>query len=148
MSTPCGVHDPISVESFSKRVVEWKTRLQHVDFEHCDYRVAFHKAKAGDVIYCDPPYSHSQSILYGAQDFKLSQLLHEVSSAKDRGVKVALSIDGQKKSGNYICDLPIPDGLFEQEISVDCGRSMLRRFQREGETLEDDQVSDRLLLTY
>ena len=148
MSTPCGVHDPISVESFSKRVVEWKNRLRYVDFAHCDYRSAFEQAKKGDMIYCDPPYSHSQSILYGAQDFKLSELLHEITLAKGKGVKVALSIDGQKKSGNYICDLPIPDGLFKHEISVDCGRSMLRRFQREGETLEDDQVSDRLLLTY
>lgn len=148
MSTPCGVHDPISVESFSKRVVEWKNRLRHVDFEHCDYKVAFNKAEKGDMIYCDPPYSHSQSILYGAQDFKLSELLQEITVAKERGVKVALSIDGQKKSGNYICDLPIPANLFENEIYVDCGRSMLRRFQREGETLEDDKVSDRLLLTY
>lgn len=148
MSTPCGVHNPISVESFSKRVNEWKNRLKYVDFRHCDYKVAFAEANAGDMIYCDPPYSHSQSTLYGAQDFKLSELLVDISSAKERGVKVALSIDGQKKSGNLICNLPIPDGLFENEIYVDCGRSMLRRFQREGETLEDDQVSDRLLLTY
>jgi DNA adenine methylase len=148
MSTPCGVHDPISVESFSKRVMEWKNRLKHVDFQQCDYKAAFNEAKSGDMIYCDPPYSHSQSILYGAQDFKLSELLYEISIAKERGVKVALSIDGQKKSGNYICDLPIPDNLFESEIYIDCGRSMLRRFQREGETLEDDQVSDRLLLSY
>lgn len=35
-----------------------------------------------------------------------------------------------------------------EEIFVNCGRSMLRRFQRVGETLEDDVVSDRLLLTY
>lgn len=148
MSTPCGVHDPISVESFSKRVVEWKNRLKHVEFRHCDYKTAFAEAQEGDMIYCDPPYSHSQSILYGAQDFKLSDLLNEISLAKDRGVKIALSIDGQKKSGNLICDLPIPDGLFNNEIFIDCGRSMLRRFQREGETLEDDQVADRLLLTY
>ena len=148
MSTPCGVHGPISVESFSKRVVEWKNRLKHVEFRRCDYKTAFAEAKEGDMIYCDPPYSHSQSILYGAQDFKLSELLNEISIAKERGVKIALSIDGQKKSGNLICDLPIPYGLFDNEIFIDCGRSMLRRFQREGETLEDDQVADRLLLTY
>jgi len=148
MSTPCGVHEPISVESFSKRIQEWASRLKHVDFQHCDYKMAFAEAKAGDMIYCDPPYVHSQSILYGAQDFKLSELLSEIAAAKERGVKVALSIDGQKKSGNQICDLPIPDKLFENEILINCGRSMLRRFQREGETLEDDVVSDRLLLTY
>lgn len=148
MSTPCGAHDPISAAGFSKRVLEWNNRLKNVDFEHCDYSIAFENAQKGDLIYCDPPYSHSQSILYGAQSFELSTLIHHITNAKERGVKVALSIDGHKKSGNFICDLPIPDGLFKTEILVDCGRSMLRRFQREGETLEDENVSDRLLLTY
>ena len=148
MSTPCGVHDPISVESFSKRVNEWKNRLREVDFEHCDYREAFSKAKYGDLIYCDPPYSHSQTILYGAQDFRLEDLLLEIDKAKSKGVRVALSIDGHKKSGNLLCDLPIENGLFENELYVNCGRSMLRRFQLEGQTLENENVSDRLLLSY
>lgn len=148
MSTPCGVHDPISVEGFAKRVNEWKNRLSKVDFVHCDYREAFKQAKFGDLIYCDPPYSHSQSILYGAQDFRLEDLLSEIEKAKSRGVRVALSIDGHKKSGNLLCDLPIEYGLFENEIYVNCGRSMLRRFQLEGQTLEDENVSDRLLLSY
>ncbi|MCC7303494.1 MAG: Dam family site-specific DNA-(adenine-N6)-methyltransferase [Bacteroidia bacterium] len=148
MSTPCGVHIPIPVESFVKRVAEWGKRLKSVRFEHLDFKDAFALAKDGDLIYCDPPYSHSQSILYGAQDFRLEDLLLEIKKAKSRGVMVALSIDGNKKSGNYICDLPIPSGLFENEIFVNCGRSMLRRFQLEGQTLEKEVVSDRLLLTY
>lgn len=148
MSTPCGVHDPISVESFAKRVTEWKNRLRKVDFVHCDYREAFEQAKSGDLIYCDPPYSHSQTILYGAQDFRLEVLLSEIEKAKSKGVRVALSIDGHKKSGNLLCDLPIEQGLFENELYVNCGRSMLRRFQLEGQTLEAENVSDRLLLTY
>ncbi len=148
MSTPCGVHTPIPVESFAERVKEWKRRLKNVSFEHLDYKEAFSQAKSGDLIYCDPPYSHSQSILYGAQDFRLKDLLSQIDKAKLKGVRVALSIDGNKKSGNYICDLPIPDGLFENEILVNCGRSMLRRFQLEGQTLEHEVVSDRLLLTY
>lgn len=61
---------------------------------------------------------------------------------------MALSIDGSKRSGDLLCDLPIPEGLFEREIYVNCGRSMLRRFQMGGETLEGELVADRLLLTY
>lgn len=148
MSTPCGAHTPIPVDSFIKRVNEWKARLKHVKFVHCDYREAMRKAQWGDLVYCDPPYSHSQSILYGAQNFNLTELLDEISNAKERGVKVALSIDGNKKSGNFLCDLPIPEGLFENEIYINCGRSMLRRFQMEGQKLENENVSDRLLLTY
>lgn len=148
MSTPCGAHTPIPVESFAARVKEWNSRLRHVRFEHLDYKEAFAEAKKGDLIYCDPPYSHSQSILYGAQAFKLEELFVEIEKAKSKGVRVALSIDGHKKSGNQLLDLPIPRGLFKTEGMVDVGRSMLRRFQLEGQTLENENVSDRLLLTY
>jgi DNA adenine methylase len=148
MSTPCGVHTPIPVESFATRVRDWRARLKNVSFEHLDYREAFAQARRGDLIYCDPPYSHSQAILYGAQSFRLEDLLIEIEKAKSKGVRVALSIDGNKKSGDLLCDLPIPDGLFENEIFIDCGRSMLRRFQLQGQTLENEVVADRLLLSY
>lgn len=148
MSTPCGVHTPIPVATFEKRVHEWKIRMTNVNFIHADYKEVFSMAKKGDLIYCDPPYSHSQSILYGAQDFKLEELFIEIDKAKSKGVRVALSIDGSKKSGNYLCDLPIPDGLFKEEKFISLGRSMLRRFQLEGQTLESELVSDRLLLNY
>lgn len=148
MSTPCGAHQPISAQSFAIRVNEWKNRLAKVDFAHCDYKEAFSMAKEGDLIYCDPPYSYSQAILYGAQSFKLEDLLYEIEKAKSKGVKVALSIDGHKKSGTMLCDLPIETGLFENELYINIGRSMLRRFQLEGQTLEHENVSDRLLLTY
>lgn len=148
MSTPCGAHIPIPVDSFRKSVLDWSIRMKDVSFLNVDYKRIFEMAKPGDLIYCDPPYSHTQSILYGAQAFKLEELLESIDSAKSKGVRVALSIDGNKKSGNYLCDLPIPEGLFEEELYVSVGRSMLRRFQMEGQTLESEMVSDRLLLNY
>ncbi len=148
MSTPCGVHTPISAKGFIRRVEEWKERLKNVDFALLDYKQAFLEAKHGDLVYCDPPYSDSQSILYGAQEFKLEDLFSEIEKAKSKGVKVVLSIDGHKKSGNHVVDLNIPSKLFNQEIFVNCGRSMLRRFQLKGKSLESEVVTDRLLLTY
>ncbi|NJK90696.1 MAG: DNA adenine methylase [Blastochloris sp.] len=148
MSTPCGAHEPISPASFSERVEIWRRRTAGTQFRCCDFSESFHEAEEGDLIYCDPPYTDSQSILYGGQDFALKRLLEEIALVKQRGVRVALSIDGTKKSGSKICDLDIPFDLFEEEVFVNCGRSMLRRFQRGGETLEDEVVSDRLLLTY
>lgn len=148
MSTPCGVHEPISPDSFASRVDIWHQRVKNTVFKLGDYREIIKHAKKGDLIYCDPPYSHCQSILYGAQKFDLSKLLESIADCKAKGIFVALSIDGTKKSGDYICDLPIPKHLFEREIMVNCGRSMLRRFQLEGQSLENENVSDRLLLTY
>lgn len=148
MSTPCGPHSPVSPESFSERVHIWEDRTSGTTFELMEYQQAMDRAEAGDLIYCDPPYSHSQTILYGAQGFCLPDLLEKITECKNRGVFVALSIDGDKKSGRVACDLPIPQGLFEREVFIECGRSMLRRFQMNGQTLEGEHVSDRLLLTY
>lgn len=148
MSTPCGVHDPVSAESFDQRVDIWKERVSGTDFVHSDYKDILKKAKKGDLVYADPPYVHSQTILYGAQTFSLAELFEVIQELKSRGVYFALSIDGTKKSGDMLCDLPIPKGLFETEVFVNCGRSMLRRFQMKDQTLENEVVADRLLLTY
>ena len=148
MSTPCGIHTPIPPDAFAKRVDEWRRRTRGAQFMALDFEEAMDMAQPGDVVYCDPPYSHSQRILYGSQSFTLPRLLDVIARCKSRGVHVALSIDGTKKSGGQVCDLPIPDGLFEREILLNCGRSMLRRFQLGGQTLEQEVVADRLLLTY
>lgn len=148
MSTPCGPHTPIPPESFARRVDEWHRRTKGAEFRCMDYREALALAKPGDLVYCDPPYAHSQSILYGAQRFRLYNLLRVIADCKARGVYVALSIDGTKRSGSHVCDLSIPDGLFEREVLINCGRSMLRRLQMGGQTLEGEVVADRLLLTY
>lgn len=148
MSTPVGIHDPISPQSFGRRVDEWHRRTQGATFRHMEYKEAIETAQPGDLVYCDPPYSHSQAILYGAQSFSLARLLQEIARCKERGVYVALSIDGTKRSGEFICDLPIPEGLFKREVFISTGRSMLKRFQMDGQTLEKEVVADRLLLTY
>lgn len=96
MSTPVGAHDPISPESFSERVNIWHRRLQGAEFSRIEYEEAMSRATVGDLIYCDPPYSHSQAILYGAQDFSLKDLLRVIADCKARGVYVALSIDGTR----------------------------------------------------
>jgi DNA adenine methylase len=148
MSTPCGPHRPIAPESFASRVDEWRRRTQGAQFELLDFQSAMAMAQSGDLIYCDPPYQNSQAILYGAQGFSFAELLDAIRDCKERGVYVALSIDGATKSGRHLTELPLPRDLFEREVFINCGRSMLKRFQMQGGSLEDHVVADRLLLTY
>lgn len=148
MSTPCGIHSPMPPEAFATRVDQWHRRTAGTKFVHGSYEEVMDDAGAGDIVYCDPPYSHAQTILYGAQGFDLLRLFDMIRQCKARGAYVALSIDGTKKSGGRVCELPIPEGLFEREAFVNCGRSMLRRFQMVGQSLESELVQDRLLLTY
>ncbi|MGA9433241.1 MAG: DNA adenine methylase [Roseobacter sp.] len=148
MSTPCGAHLPMKPAAFARRVDLWAARLSGTHFEQSDFKPIMARAKPGDLVYCDPPYGDSQSILYGAQGFKIDELFSQIAACKARNVYVALSLDGTKKSGRHHCPLDVPDGLFEQEIMVNLGRSMLRRFQMAGQNLEGEQVHDRLLLSY
>lgn len=148
MSTPCGTHNPMPPDNFAKRVDLWRDRTKGVQFELADFSVTMSKAKEGDLIYCDPPYVDSQRILYGAHDFSLERLFDKIDKCKKRGVFVALSIDGTKFSGGKLCNVAIPEGLFEREVFIDVGKSMLRRFQMDGKGLDEHLVTDRLLLTY
>ncbi|MBB1089690.1 DNA adenine methylase [Rhodopseudomonas palustris] len=148
MSTPVGIHDPITPDSFNKRVDIWHIRTQGACFLHLDFAEAMKQAKEGDLVYCDPPYSDSQAILYGAQTFSLQRLFNSIAACKARGVFVVLSIDGTKYSGRKLCNIAIPNGLFEREAFINVGRSMLKRFQMDGKSLENHEVRDRLLLTF
>jgi len=148
MSTPCGPHQPMPPNNFAQRARIWAQRTQHTTFLHADFAQTMSRAKKGDICYLDPPYADSQTILYGAQSFSLSRLFDAIEQCKRRGVRVVLSLDGTKKSGNRKIALPIPEGLFEREVFIQLGRSMLRRFQMDGQTLEAEHVSDRLLLTW
>jgi DNA adenine methylase len=148
MSTPKGVHKPIHPTTFAQRVALWHARVQHTRFVHSDFEVVMDAAQPGDLVYCDPPYSDTQTILYGAQSFSLERLFGAIERCKARGVYVALSIDGTKKTGKKKLHIATPPGLFVREASVNCGRSMLRRFQMEGQSLETEVVTDKLLLTY
>jgi DNA adenine methylase len=148
MSTPVGAHSPIMPCAFAQRVDAWRGRVWGVEFVNCDYRETIERAGVGDLIYCDPPYQDSQAILYGAQAFELRDLFAAIESAKRRGAYVALSIDGRKRSGKHHVEIEPPRGLFEREEYIGIGRSMLKRFQMEGQTLVDHEVSDRLLLSW
>jgi DNA adenine methylase len=148
MSTPVGIHEPLSPERFAARVDAWHARTRGTQFRHWDFAEAMSTAGRNDLVYCDPPYADSQTILYGAQAFSLDRLFEAIEGCKSRGVRVALSIDGTKFSGRRLCDVSLPEGLFEREKRIAVGRSMLRRFQMDGQTLEGHEVTDRLLLTY
>jgi len=148
MSTPVGIHSAISPTSLKGRMDLWRERVQNTAFMHADFELTMANATKGDLVYCDPPYEYTQRILYGAQDFSLERLWAAIERCKLRGARVVLSLDGKKKSGAVMLKFNIPQSLFEREVSIDCGGSMLRRFQKKGETMEDEVVHDRLLLTW
>lgn len=148
MSTPVGPHKPIPPKEFEKRVRLWSPAVQDTIFLNSDFRKVMQMAGKGDLIYCDPPYTHSQTIIYGAQSFNIEDLFDEIALCKERGAKVMLSINGSRRSGKEDISVQAPEGLFETEVAVNCGTSMINRLQREGKKMENEDVHDKLLLTY
>ena len=148
MSTPRGPHKPISSETFAKRVDQWNILMKKASFSCMDYRDAMDQATEDDVIYCDPPYTHSQSIIYGSHQFDVNELFEKIRECKQRGVKVILSINGTRKSKKEDISVIPPDGLFERKRFVNCGISMIDRLQHTGEEMVDKKVEDQLLLTW
>lgn len=148
MSTPRGPHSPIKPDIFEKRVLQWHKLLEKATFYCESYIEAMNKPQSGDVVYCDPPYTHSQSIIYGAQDFNIEELWKKIEECKGRGVKVMLSINGMRDSQRKDISITPPEGLFERKLYIDCGTSMIDRLQNTGKTMKDKKVDDQLLLTW
>ena len=148
MSTPRGPHKPINPVTFQKRVELWSDLIQKADFNVANFEDAMSKPQKGDVVYCDPPYTHSQSIIYGAQDFNIMNLWNKIAECKDRGAYVMLSINGMRESQNKDISAKIPAGLFERDLLVNCGTSMIDRLQNAGKEMENEVVHDKLLLTW
>ncbi len=148
MSTPRGPHKPIQPDTFELRAREWHTLLQKADFVCESYIEAMNRPGEGDVVYCDPPYTHSQGIIYGAQDFDIEILWQKIGECKERGAKVILSINGMRDSKKKDISITPPDGLFERKLFVNCGTSMIDRLQNSGKEMKDKKVDDLLLLTW
>jgi DNA adenine methylase len=148
ISTPMGPHKPMPASKLSRYMREWQERLRGTEFVSQSFEKTMALAGRGDTIYCDPPYLHGQSILYGAQDFRLEELWGSVAAAVERGARVAVSADGYRRSGEKAIDLAMPDGLFARELLIERGGCMLRRFQLSGGLMDLEHVADRLLLTW
>ena len=148
MSTPRGPHKPIPPKTFAQRVMLWSELIQKTEFSTASFEDSMLLPQKGDVVYCDPPYTHSQSIIYGAQDFSIERLWKRIAECKARGAYVMLSINGTRESQKKDISVEIPEGLFERELLIDCGTSMIDRLQNSGKEMVGERVHDRLLLTW
>ena len=148
MSTPQGPHKPIKPETFEKRVAQWHELLKKATFSCQNFDEAMRYPQFGDVVYCDPPYTHSQNIIYGAQDFEIEILWKKIAECKERGAKVMLSINGMRNSRKTDISITPPKGLFERKLLVNCGTSMIDRLQNNGKEMKNKGVDDQLLLTW
>lgn len=128
-----------TVHAVSK-LLRGRTRLFKGDFRDC-----IATAKAGDLVYMDPPY---QGTTYGRDKRYVAQLhretlvdaLHELNV---RGISYVLSYDGQSGDTNY--GDPLPASIDASHLLLHAGRSSQATLSgRDDETIESLYVSKAL----
>lgn len=115
------------------------------EFMAVDYQEILHYAKAGDLIYMDPPYQgvcgNKDSRYYSGID--LPTFIQELELLNKRNIDYIISYDG--KCGNKVYGEALPNYLKLKRISIVAGRSsqatLLGRNQK---TVESLYISNKL----
>jgi DNA adenine methylase len=82
----------------ANELVHLSKRAQHAVFETGDFETAFLQAKAGDIVYCDPPYSpiNETSSFTAYSGFSFNEddhqrLVNNATQAQDKGITTIIS---------------------------------------------------------
>lgn len=110
-------------KKFRNIVRIWNERLAGVIFRQGDYVDTLGDAGAGDFVYMDPPYAGNKQRYIG--DLDVSRFLTTLESLNQRGVKWALSFDGQR--GDTLYNHDIPRELFHRKELLRSGYSAVSK---------------------
>lgn len=113
----------IKPESLKEIIVDWSTHIQNVKFIAGDYIETTSSAKAGDIIYLDPPYFHTKGRYFGAIDFE--RFLTYLEDLNKRNIKYILSFDGMRGNANYTVN--IPKDLYKRHEFLPSGNSTFKK---------------------
>lgn len=108
---------------FSKIVETWTSRIQGVVFACRDYSITLEEAREGDFVYFDPPYAGNKQRY--ALDLNLERFFSQLQNLNRRGVKWALSFDGQRGEKNLLHE--VPNDLFKRHLMISNGFSAVKR---------------------
>lgn len=80
-------------------------------------------------------------LIFGSYGIKLLNV-------KIEGSMSCYLLTGTRESKRKDISVEIPNGLFEREVIVNCGTSMIDRLQNAGKGMTGEVVHDKLLLTW
>ncbi|MGP1354047.1 MAG: DNA adenine methylase [Parasphingopyxis sp.] len=127
-------------ERFAKIVRSWNHRLRGVEFRCADFQESLSDASAADFVYLDPPYAGNKQRYIG--DLDIERFYGVLDDLSARGVKWALSFDGNRGERDY--NVELPSGLFRRKVDLQSGYSAVNKVLN-GAT---DMVTESLYLNY
>jgi len=110
-------------ERFERIVMNWSNRIQGVIFVCQDYLATILQTSKDDFIYFDPPYAGNKQRYINSIDLEV--FIESLYELNDRGVRWALSFDGQRGDADYQYDLP--KDLYERHILIGSGNSAVKK---------------------
>lgn len=113
----------MSPTRFEKVVLTWSARVQGVSFVARDYRETLADTRTGDFVYLDPPYAGNRQRYIGGIDE--AALFGALDDLNRRGVRWALSFDGQRGETVYRAD--VPTDLYRRRLSLVSGNSAVAK---------------------
>lgn len=130
----------IKPDSLEGIITDWSEKVASTTFVCADYRETTSTAKKGDFIYLDPPYFNTKGRYYGGIDY--DEFFKYLEQLNQRGIKFALSFDGQRGEKEY--ESPIPEDLFKRKELLPSGNSAFRKLQDK----EKEAVFESLYLNF
>ena len=113
----------IKPESLREIIFDWSAHIKGTEFLAEDYSATTASAKAGDVVYLDPPYFHTKGRYFGTIDF--DRFLEYLEDLNKREVKFLLSFDGIRGDSDYTVDLP--KELYKRHVFLPSGNSTFKK---------------------
>lgn len=113
----------INPDTLERIILDWSQHIQNTVFMAEDYTVTTSTAKAGDIVYLDPPYFHTKGIYFGTIDF--DRFLEYLEDLNSRGIKYLLSFDG--KRGEEDCTVALPKDLYKRHEFLPSGNSTFKK---------------------
>jgi DNA adenine methylase len=101
---------------------DWSKRVQMTDFAHGDFMDTTSSARAGDMVYLDPPYMGNKG-RYQKQAFDFERLWALLLDFNQRDVSWVLSIDGSSGTRDYSGGLARVEELSKFTARVSAGNS-------------------------
>ena len=121
-------------------IFDWSEHIRSTEFIAADYTVTTSSAKAGDIVYLDPPYFHTKGRYFGTIDF--DRFLEYLEDLNRRGIKYLLSFDGKRGEEDYTVDLP--KELYKRHEFIPSGNSTFKKVIDK----ETEKVLESLYLNY
>lgn len=127
-------------EKFAKIVEKWHCKLQKTEFYNEDYEAFLENTQKGDFVYLDPPYAGSKNRYI--QNLDIEKLFNVLDRLNSKGVKWALSFDGERGEDNL--KYPVPESLYLKSTIISNGNSTLNQVLNK----KIDEVKEMLYLNY